>query len=226
MRFPCGNVLPPGRTYEIMLKKNIRATAESIFVQTVSEKHKNFRIRHRGAIPPKLREIVVEIFVKNQCESKFMSEKVPLLLARYALSYFQEGPCIEYFISRRFCTETISSDLVFSYSPAKKDLHVSRFYPELYHECNSKYLSAACFYIIVQHCASIYRLDEFCRISLETIPSIGDNFYGKLKDFNFHVHKRCLGNVVELTSKLVRAPVDTSMIGEHIFGKGEIPFLK
>ncbi len=168
----------------------------------------------------------MDAFGENRLESKFMRENVPLLLGRFTLSYFKEGPCIEYFISRRFSTETISSDLIFSFNPGRKDLHVSRFYPELYRECNSRFLSAACFYLLIHHCAEAYNLDDLCHISLETVPAVNDEFYGRLKDFNFHVHKRGLGNVVELVSDLINSTIDTNMIGEHVFGEGEIPFLK
>ena len=53
-----------------------------------------------------------------------------------------------------------------------------------------------------------------------------DHFTRRLKDFNFQIRKHGLGGVVELTSDLVRLPVDTSMIGEHLLEDGEIPFLK
>jgi hypothetical protein len=55
---------------------------------------------------------------------------------------------------------------------------------------------------------------------------ISDSFYMKLKDFNFHIDKPSLGNVVELTSDITRLPIDTSMIKEHIFCEDEIPFMK
>ncbi len=172
------------------------------------------------------KEFPMDALRENGPESEFILENAPLLLGRFTLSYFMEGPCIEYFIGRRFSTETISSDLIFSFSPARKDLHVSRFYPELCHECNSRFLSAACFYLLIHHCARTYRLDELCHISLETVPAVSDEFYGRLKDFNFHIHKRGLGNVVELVSDLFHSAIDTSMIEEHVFGEGEIPFLK
>jgi len=159
-------------------------------------------------------------------ESDFILTNVPLFLRRFTLSYFKEGRCIEYFIKRRSTTEMISSSLVFSYNPIKKDLHVSRFYPMLYLQSNPKYMSAVCFYLLIHHCADSYSLDESFHISTETVPIICDGFYKKLKDFNFHVNKYGLGNVVELTSDITRLPVDTSTIKEHIFQEHEIPFLK
>ena len=159
-------------------------------------------------------------------ESAFMLTNVALLLQRFALSYFKEGLCIEYFIHNRFSSETISHSLVFSFNPQAKDLHVSRFYPELYLQSNPKYLSAACFYLLVHHFANAYSLDNACHISLETVPTVSDTFYKKLKDFNFRVNKLDLGNVVALVSDMIRIPVDTHMIEEHIFDEDEVPFLK
>jgi hypothetical protein len=159
-------------------------------------------------------------------ESTFMLTNVALLLQRFTLSYFKEGRCIEYFIHKRSSTETISHSLVFAYNPQIKDLHVSRFFPELYLQSNPKYLSAACFYLLIHHCANAYSMDNSCHISLETMPSINDTFYKKLKDFNFRINKLDLGNVVALVSDIIRLPVDTHMIKEHIFSEDDIPFLK
>lgn len=87
-------------------------------------------------------------------------------------------------------------------------------------------MSAVCFYLLIHHCAETYTLDDSFHISLETVPEVNEMFYCKLNDFNFHVKQNCLGNVVELNSDIVRMPVDTSMISEHVFQDGEIPFMK
>ena len=158
--------------------------------------------------------------------SGFMLRNIPLFFERFSLSYFKEGSCIEYFINRRCSTDIISSALILSYNPLKNDLHVSRFYPELYMLPNSKYMSATCFYLLIQHCAGVFTLDDKCHISLETVPTVSDRFYRKLGDFNFTVIKHGIGNVVELVSGIIMSPVDTSMISLHILQPGEIPFMK
>ena len=159
-------------------------------------------------------------------ESQFMRTNVPLLLQRFSLFYFEERSCIEYFVNKRFSPETVSSSIIFSYDREKDDLHVSRFHPEIYRQPNSKYMSAACFYLLIQHCADFFSLDDSSHISLETVPIISDRFYKKLRDFDFHVTRFQLGNVVELFSDIARRSVDTSMVKEYIFPNGEIPFLK
>jgi hypothetical protein len=162
----------------------------------------------------------------SQPESVFMHENIPLFLNRFSLSYYKENACIEYFINKLHSDEEVSSALIFAYNPIAKDLHVSRFHPELYLRSNSKYLSAVCFYLLIHHCADAFALDSTCHISLETVPDISDRFYRKLGDFNFNVHKSGLGNVVELVSTLIRSSVDTTMITEHYYHLGEIPFMK
>ncbi len=162
----------------------------------------------------------------TQPESQFMLTNISLFLKRFSLSYYKEGTCIEYFLNRRQSDETISTALIFSYSPFRKNLHVSRFYPELRLQSNSKYLSAACFFLLIHHCAKAYALDRSCGISLETVPRVCEAFYTRLKDFNFSI-KRCgLGDVVELVSDITPCSVNTDMITEHRLQPGEIPFMK
>lgn len=159
-------------------------------------------------------------------ESAFISRNTPLFFDRFSLSYFKEGACIEYFINKHSSGETISSALIFSYNPHQRDLHVSRFYPELHLLNGSKYLSATCFYLLIHHCAESYSLDNTCHISLETVQKVSNRFYKRLDDFNFHVTRRGLGKDIELVSRITRSTVDTSMIQVHILRPGEIPFMK
>ena len=155
-----------------------------------------------------------------------MLTNVPLFLKRFALSYLKEDACIEYFLNDRSTRETISFALILSCNPVTRNLHVSRFYPEIYLQPESRYLSAVCFYLLIHHCAAVYALDAGCRITLETVPTISSSFYRRLKDFNFHESNRGLGNVVHLTSEISHLPVDTSMIRQQRCHEGELPFLK
>jgi hypothetical protein len=159
-------------------------------------------------------------------ESNFMLKNTPLFFERFSLSYYREDSCIEYFINGRSTSNTISSALILSYCSPQNDLHVSRFHPELYLLPNSKYLSATCFYLLIQHCALVFTLADNFHISLETVQKVSDSFYRKLGDFNFIESKHGLGNVVELISNVNRSTVDTSMIKLHIYQPGEIPFMK
>ena len=168
----------------------------------------------------------MNVSITARPESNFILTNIPLFFERFSLTYFRESSCIEYFLKKRHCPDIISSALILSYNLQKKDLHVSRFHPELYLLSNSKYLSAVCFYLLIHHCAAVFALDDTCRISLETVKSVSDSFYKKLGDFNFIVNKHSPGNVVELVSGISRSSVDTSMIETHIYQPGEIPFMK
>ena len=154
-----------------------------------------------------------------------MHKYIPIFLQRYFIDYYKEGPCSEYFVGEKVSGSIISSSIILSYNPMKHDLHVSRFHPGLYLEINSKYMSAVCFFLTIQHCIRSYSLNSACHISLETVPSISDEFYKKLKDFNFHVNRSGLGDVVELESDIVVYPVDTGIIEGHVFKSDEIPFM-
>ena len=154
-----------------------------------------------------------------------MQKYIPVFLQRYFIDYYREGPCSEYFVGKRVSGSIISSSIILSYNPLKYDLHVSRFHPGLYLEINSKYMSAVCFFLTIQHCIRSYSLNSACHISLETVPSISDEFYKKLKDFNFHVNRSGLGDVVELESDIVVYPVNTNIIEGHVFTSDEIPFM-
>lgn len=161
-----------------------------------------------------------------QLQSEFMGKFIPVFLERFVIDYYKEDSCIEYFVNNKSTNSTISSSIVLSLNAFKNDLHVSSFHPELHLEENSKYMSAVCFYLIIQHCSTLFSLNNACYISLETIPDIADSFYKKLKDFNFHLNRYELGNVVRIVSNIGRCPMDTSSIKEHIFSSGEIPFMR
>ncbi len=158
--------------------------------------------------------------------SEFMIANIPRLLGRYCLSCCKEGFCAEYFINRRVSDELISTALVLSYNPGAKDLHVSRFYPELRSQADCKFLSAACFYLMIHHFADTYGLDDSCHISLQTQPDISHDFYERLADFDFHIRKHGLGNVVEVESDFFKTLVDTRGVAEHVLAEGEVPFMK
>ena len=156
-----------------------------------------------------------------------MVQNIPLFLKRFSLSYYKEGSCVEYFINdTRNMADMISSALILSYNSQIKDVHVSRFYPELHNLPDSRYLSAACFYLMIHHFVHVFALDNSCHISLETVQDVSDNFYSKLRDFNFLIRKHGVGSNVELISDLIKSNVDTSMIMQHLLEPGEIPFLK
>ncbi len=150
------------------------------------------------------------------CQSRFMVEKLPLLLSRFSLSYYLENNCINYFITDKATAKQISYSLVYSLNTFSNQIHVTKYYPELNKQSDTKYLSAACFYILTHHFAKNYQLTQDFSIFLETRPEIFENFYAKLKDFDFCIKRCSLGNNVEVCSQYCPHAVDTSMIAREI----------
>lgn len=145
-------------------------------------------------------------------ESLFMKENVPRLLDRYRVCYCQEDQCIEYFITDMETKELISYAIVFSLNTCSKQIHVSQFYPELCKQIESKYLSAACFYLLIRHFGNIYHVGKGYDIHLETFPETYERFFSRLKDFCLLNKGIRLCKTCEVVGEYPLLEVDTSMI--------------
>jgi hypothetical protein len=106
--------------------------------------------------------------------------------------------------------------IVLSLNTNSSEIHVSRFYPELYKQDNAKYLSAACFYLVIHHFAHIYHLDEKYKISLDTLPVTFEEFFSRLEDFDFHLEGIKFCKTAELLSRFLPVDINTSMIKKKI----------
>lgn len=149
-------------------------------------------------------------------ESNFTKEKILLLLNRYALSYYKEDICVEYFIADKNTGEQISYAVTFSLNTYSKRIHVGRFCPNLYKQIDSKYLSAACFYLLIHHFAHIYHLPDKYRLCLETRPATNNKFFSRLKDFGLSVKGSQMCQTVEVCGTYPELDIDTSMINKKI----------
>ena len=158
-------------------------------------------------------------------ESDFAKKNVARLLSRYDLSYYKEDKCIAYFITDKTTNEEISYAIVFSLNRDSKELHVSRFCPELYKQVASKYLSAACFYLLIHHFGNIYHLGKDYSISLDTLTATYNAFFSRLKDFTLRMKGLKCSKTTEVLGKYPVLNVDTSMIVNKTKGDEEIPFL-
>ncbi|MCW7753912.1 hypothetical protein OOT00_07935 [Desulfobotulus sp. H1] len=116
----------------------------------------------------------------------FMALHIPQLLNRFLLAYHSEDQCMHYELRRRRNDNPVSKELILSLNAFSHEIHVSKFYPELYREKHSHYLSAACFFLILQHFGHFYDLDESWGVYLDSELSVFMDFYGKLQDFDFH----------------------------------------
>lgn len=158
-------------------------------------------------------------------ESPFIKENVVRLLRKYDLSYYQEDDCVEYFLTEKNSSEQVSFALVLCLDRSSKEVHVSRFYPELYKKPESKYLSAACFYLLIHHFAHCYDLTPDYSISLDTRPATHERFFSRLGDFHFKLRCLKLCQTAQILSDYKPLQVDTSMIEKKVLGDVQIPFL-
>jgi hypothetical protein len=157
-------------------------------------------------------------------ESPFIKKNVRRLLGRYALSYIKEGNCIEYFITDKGTEKQISYSIVFSLDIHSKHIHISHFCPELFKQIDSRYLSAACFYLLIHHFGNVFHLDKTYGISLETIPATYDRFFSKLKDFDLRNGGFILCKTVAVVGEYPPLDINTSMIEKRSLPSEETPF--
>jgi hypothetical protein len=157
-------------------------------------------------------------------ETFFMEKNIKILLGRYDFSFFREDRCMEYFIMDRHYMEDISKALTLSLDLYKKNIHVAKFYPELYKQINPKYMSAACFYLLIHHFGQFFHLDNTYHIDLETTPNVFHQFYEKLKDFHLHITNFGLGNTVNVLSDYKPVQLDTDFIHERVLKANEDMF--
>ena len=120
-------------------------------------------------------------------ENNFLNQQIPRLYNRFLLTFARDDTCMEYFLCDRHTGKQISKTLIVSHEVFSGSLYVSKFYPELYRQINCKYLSAACFYLMVHHASSAFQLLDQCRINLETDQAVFLQFYARLQDFNFYI---------------------------------------
>nr|WP_319394377.1 hypothetical protein [uncultured Desulfobacter sp.] len=129
----------------------------------------------------------------------FLNQQIPKLNNRYLLTFSRDDTCMEYFLCSRQTGKQISKTLIVSHEAFSGSLYVSRFYPELYKEINCKYLSAACFYLLIHHAAGAFQLQNKCRVNLETDKEVFSQFYSRLQDFHFYIRYARPADKVYLT---------------------------
>ncbi|MCG8531959.1 MAG: hypothetical protein MI749_15035 [Desulfovibrionales bacterium] len=129
-------------------------------------------------------------------DSGFLTTHISCLEKRYELSYYRDGACIEYFLDSRQDHEPVSQNLILSWDSWHRGIYVSKFYPELYRRAASKYLSAACFYLMVHHAVHLFHLRDECQVWLETDAHVFKDFYAKLREFEFKISRDRVGDRV------------------------------
>jgi hypothetical protein len=145
----------------------------------------------------------------------FMGTQVRRLMSRFSLSYLREDTCVEYFLHDTGNQAMVSLNLILSHDRFAKGLYVSKFYPQLYLTQDSRFLSAACFYLMIHHSVGLFGLADHCRVSLETDSDVFDEFYSRLPEFHFKIaHLRPCRRVC-LYGSYQSLPIDTALIRKN-----------
>lgn len=145
-------------------------------------------------------------------DAGFLTTHIHLLENRFILSYCRDDSCIEYFLDTRDTARHVSENLILSRDTRSKGLYISKFYPRLILEKNSKYLSAACFYLMVRHAVHLFGLKDLCTVWLETDTLVFETFYTKLREFEFDISRSRVGNRVCLKGIFHELPVASQKI--------------
>jgi hypothetical protein len=146
--------------------------------------------------------------------SPFMEIQVKRLLARYFLTFARQDTCMEYFLWDVKTRNLVSLNLILSHDRFSKGMYISKFYPRLFMECEPRFLSAACFFLMVHHSAGVFDLADHCRISLETEEKVFDHFYSRLIDFHFTITRHRPAGRVCLSGSYPCLPIARKIINE------------
>lgn len=144
-------------------------------------------------------KMTFKMITEKTWENNFLNQQIPKLNNRYLLTFSRDDTCMEYFLCHRQTGKQISKTLIVSHEIFSGSLYVARFYPELYKEINCKYLSAACFYLMIHHAAGVFQLLNQCRVNLETDKAVFAQFYSRLQDFHFYIRHARPADKVYLT---------------------------
>ena len=147
--------------------------------------------------------------------SVFMSSHLPDFLNDYGINFTIDGPQLDYFVYKKTTGKDISCSLTFDFNKQAGQIDVMTFYPGLYlHPC-TRYFSAVCFFMVLNHFANFHHITSECRIFLKTRSEVFYDFYSLLNDFDFHVLLSGKDNRVEIESCFFPLGIDTSMLLER-----------
>jgi len=159
---------------------------------------------------------IFKMITANAGENNFLNQQIPRFNNRFLLTFSRDDTCLEYFLCSRHTGTQISKTLIVSHEVFSGSLYVSRFYPELYRQINCKYLSAACFYLMVHHASSAFQLFDKCRVNLETDKAVFLQFYARLQDFNFYIRYARPVDKVYLTGNYQKNLIYTDLVRPNI----------
>lgn len=147
--------------------------------------------------------------------SAFMAAHLPEFLENYGISFSVDGPQLEYFVYQKGTGQDISCSLTLTFDAGPGTITILTFYPGLYLHPGTRYFSAVCFFLVLQHFAHFQHIASDCRICLSTKKMIFDTFYALLQDFDFHVLLQGEEDRVAIESSFLVLDFDTSMFSQR-----------
>ena len=144
--------------------------------------------------------------------SEFMVSHLPDFFNRFGISYTIDGPQLEYFIYDKESGQDISCSLTGFFDHEAGEIRMMTFYPGicLQHDCH--YLSAVCFFMVMQHFANFHHIKSDCLILFNTRQEVFDRFWALLQDFDFRIMAYGEENRIGIQSLFQPLGMDTSMI--------------
>jgi hypothetical protein len=147
--------------------------------------------------------------------SDFMATHLPVYFERFGMHYTIDGPQLEYFVYKKENGEDISCSLTGYFDGQNGTINMMTFYPGICAQKDCHYLSAVCFFLIMQHFANFHHIESDCQILFNTRQGIFDRFWALLQDFDFHIMVHGEGDRVDIQSLFQPLGMDTSMISER-----------
>ena len=147
--------------------------------------------------------------------SAFMASHLPDFFDLYGMNFCIDGPQLEYFVYNKKTGFDISCSLTVNFDDDAGKINVMSFYPGLFLHPGTRYFSAVCFFMVMQHFANFNNIKRACRICLNTKKAVFYAFYASLKDFDFHLEVFGEKDRVDLESFFLSLNMDTSMVIER-----------
>jgi len=144
-----------------------------------------------------------------------MVSHLPEFIERFGINYTIDGPQLEYFVYEKKTNLDISCSLTVCFGAAAGEIRMMTFYPGLCLQHGCRFLSAVCFFLVMQHFANFHHIESECRILINTRQGVFDTFYAMLKDFDFHLVICGEDDRVDIQSRFLPLGMDTSMISER-----------
>ncbi len=157
----------------------------------------------------------MEVQLPPAAVSPFMVSHLPDFFDRFGINFTIDGPQFEYYVYEKKTGRDISCSLTVNFGKAKGQINIMTFYPGLCQQETPRYLSAVCFFMVIQHYANFHHMGSDCQILINTRKEVFDAFYAQLQDFDFHILKNGDEGRVDIQSHLVPLVMDTSMIGQR-----------